>query len=119
MMRLRSSRSLRPRGLTCPPVPSDDNAAVPGVQTADIRLDSPCNGWTYAPAPATRYVECDALTGRAWRQGSVLSIREEFADPLQALAYMEASVKEPWADGRWIGYLSYDLGRLFESIPSV
>jgi anthranilate/para-aminobenzoate synthase component I len=92
---------------------------VSGLQTADIRLDSPNNGWTYSPAPATRYIECDALTGSAWRRDGALSLREEWADPLEAFAYMEASVKEPWPDGRWVGYLSYDLGRLFETIPSV
>jgi len=38
--------------------------------------------------------------------------------PLAALAWLEDQSRSLSA-GRWIGYLSYDLGRLFEDLPSV
>src|SRR5688500_2976433 len=40
-------------------------------------------------------------------------------DPLAALDWMPQYLAELEAPGaRWIGYLSYELGRLFETIPS-
>lgn len=44
------------------------------------------------------------------------SLVRQWDDPLEALRWMSTTF---WPDeGRWIGYLSYDLGRLFESLPS-
>ena len=44
------------------------------------------------------------------------SIIRQWNDPLEALAWMS---KTFWPDeGKWIGFLSYDLGRLFEKVPS-
>lgn len=44
-----------------------------------------------------------------------------WTDPLLALAWMEAQVRsgELARGARWIGYLSYDLGRLFEDLPTI
>src|SRR5579872_7149025 len=44
------------------------------------------------------------------------SIIRKWHDPLEALEWMS---KTFWpGEGRWIGYLSYDLGRLFEKLPA-
>ncbi len=52
----------------------------------------------------------------------------QFADPLAALRWMERyllplrrylqGVESPPFKGGWVGFLSYDLGRLFESLPT-
>ena len=45
------------------------------------------------------------------------SIIRQWDDPLEALGWMS---KTFWPDeGRWIGFISYDLGRLFEKIPAL
>ncbi len=44
------------------------------------------------------------------------SLIRKWDDPLEALGWMSETFW-PW-EGRWIGYLSYDLGRLFEKLPS-
>jgi anthranilate/para-aminobenzoate synthase component I len=44
------------------------------------------------------------------------SLLRNWDDPLEALRWMAGTF---WpGGGRWIGYLSYDLGRLFENIPA-
>jgi para-aminobenzoate synthetase component 1 len=60
----------------------------------DIRLDaaSPSSHWSYSAGPALDH--CDDL------------------------ATLEPRVKSSPPDSRWIGYLSYDLGRQFETIPT-
>ena len=45
------------------------------------------------------------------RDGKIVA---SWDDPLAALSWMESSIPD---GARWIGYLSYDLGRLFEAIP--
>lgn len=59
-------------------------------------------------------LRCDSQTLRCEaRVGS--SLLRAWDDPLQALAWMSQT---HWpGGGRWIGYLSYDLGRLFEQLP--
>jgi para-aminobenzoate synthetase component 1 len=43
------------------------------------------------------------------------SVIRQWDDPLEALGWMS---KTFWpGEGRWIGYLSYELGRLFEKLP--
>ena len=43
----------------------------------------------------------------------------EWSDPLEALQWIaDRVVRQHSPHVRWVGYLSYDLGRLFESIPS-
>ena len=39
-------------------------------------------------------------------------------DPLAALHWMEEHIRTATHGTRWVGYLSYDLGRLFERVPS-
>jgi anthranilate/para-aminobenzoate synthase component I len=45
------------------------------------------------------------------------SLIRQWDDPLAALDWMS---KTHWpGQGRWVGYLSYDLGRLFEELPQI
>jgi para-aminobenzoate synthetase component 1 len=42
----------------------------------------------------------------------------EWSDPLAALNWFEEDLRRDfWPDSRWVGFLSYDLGRLFEQLP--
>lgn len=68
-------------------------------------------GWLNA-----RYVlRCDSETLITTARAGVSDFKT-WDDPLAALDWM--SRQFPHSDGRWIGYLGYDLGRLFERIPS-
>jgi len=43
------------------------------------------------------------------------SLLRQWDDPLQALAWMSQTFGP--GNGRWIGFINYDLGRLFENLP--
>ena len=43
----------------------------------------------------------------------------QWQHPLEALAWLEGHVREAGPDTRWVGYVSYDLGRLFEELPAL
>jgi para-aminobenzoate synthetase component 1 len=43
---------------------------------------------------------------------------QTWADPLEALEWMSMHVRTAGPAGRWIGFLSYDLGRFFEELPA-
>jgi len=45
-------------------------------------------------------------------------VLETWRNPLHALSWLEQDVRARPRGARWIGYLSYDLGRLFESLPA-
>jgi para-aminobenzoate synthetase component 1 len=87
-----------------------------------IRLDSrsPASSlsWSCQPGEPEMFLECDGTTRR-----SVLRNRKQIVrtwdDPLAALGWMAEMLREvPDPRARWIGYLSYDLGRLFEMLPT-
>ncbi len=60
-------------------------------------------------------VRCDSPTRPTTARVGGTVIRQ-WSDPLAALHWMSGTF---WpGEGRWIGYLSYDLGRLFEALPS-
>jgi para-aminobenzoate synthetase component 1 len=92
------------------------------VTDLKIRLDSAakCSTWNILsdlPA-AAKMLWCDPLTHKAKLAGA-LGVEQEWDDPLAALAWMADSLRNhPWPDARWVGYLSYDLGRLFEPLSS-
>ena len=97
---------------------------VPGLtldshSTALIRLDSSDaeNGSWPAPLQQSATVlRCEAGTHRTTLMHLGEPIRE-WADPLDALHWMEAQASSR-PGSRWIGYLGYDLGRLFEVLPA-
>jgi para-aminobenzoate synthetase component I len=93
-----------------------------------IRLDSasgagaPYARWSYLPGPARVLARADAATGRA-QAVAAEGVLERFEGPLQLLDWMarqldQAPAAGPPFKGGWIGWLGYDLGRWFESIPS-
>jgi para-aminobenzoate synthetase component 1 len=84
-----------------------------------IRLDSslPNAGWSYARSQPVMWLTCDGRTLRATLRANGGRVIQEWADPLAALAWMSEMAEIPDPEARWIGYLSYDLGRLFERLP--
>jgi anthranilate/para-aminobenzoate synthase component I len=70
-----------------------------------------------APAGAARLVlRCDGVNHAAHLDGPAGRIRT-WNDPLDALSWLSSSVDSA-QPGRWIGFLSYDLVRLFEQLPA-
>jgi para-aminobenzoate synthetase component 1 len=81
-----------------------------------IRLDSDgfSPTWATAPSTARTILRCDAnavlnIDGRAVRHWS---------DPLAALQWLAQTAANEPPGIRWVGYLSYDLAHLFESLPT-
>ena len=70
--------------------------------------------WAMPPSRATHLLRCDGLDAPA-QLSDAAGLRSEWADPLAALRWMEKNFPTP---GRWVGFLSYDLGRRFEALPS-
>ncbi|HEY1923063.1 MAG TPA: aminodeoxychorismate synthase component I [Tepidisphaeraceae bacterium] len=78
-------------------------------------LTSSGNRWTTGFLRPVCTIRCDAATLHTTAQAGP-SVIKQWNDPLEALRWMSETF---WpGDGRWIGYLSYDLGRLFEKLPS-
>jgi para-aminobenzoate synthetase component 1 len=60
-------------------------------------------------------IRCDSATLQTVARVGGSTIRQ-WDDPLQALQWMSRTF---WpGKGRWIGYLGYDVGRLFEKLPA-
>jgi len=88
----------------------------------NIRLDSSLadSSWTLPTqlTSARRILYCDAGTGISTLAG-VNGVQRQWQDPLAALDWMAQSIRQEEPSSRWIGYLSYDLGRLFERLPEL
>lgn len=89
----------------------------------NIRLDSsePARAGPDWARPLTRpalLLGCDGLGMPAVLRSQERVLRE-WAKPLDALAWMATSWPEIEPVGRWVGYLSYDVGRLFERVPEL
>jgi para-aminobenzoate synthetase component 1 len=85
-----------------------------------IRLDSrtPGASWTCRPAEPALVLECESASGTALLRDQSGIVRM-WDDPLAALAWMPEHLDEINSpSARWIGYLGYELGRLFESLPA-
>ncbi len=67
--------------------------------------------WAMPACGASAILRCDAGGCRVEGESN-----RQFDDPLTALNWLAEAAANDTA--RWVGYLSYDLGRLFESIPS-
>jgi para-aminobenzoate synthetase component 1 len=72
--------------------------------------------WGFTAAAPSWIIRCDPIT---LQTVATHDDRPEasWSDPLSALDWMGRTF--PTTTGRWIGYLSYDLGRLFETIPTM
>jgi para-aminobenzoate synthetase component 1 len=101
---------------------------TPIDKASDIRLESggevtAWSQWTYHLGPPLLLLRCDA-DNHVTRLYSAGAVMQEWYDPLEALRFMEQFRREtpipgPPFKGGWVGYLSYDFGRLFERIPTI
>jgi para-aminobenzoate synthetase component 1 len=62
-------------------------------------------------------LRCDGRSHFTTLTGTHFAARQ-WSEPLAALRWVADSLAELPAKARWIGYLSYELGRLFETIPA-
>jgi anthranilate/para-aminobenzoate synthase component I len=91
----------------------------PRVQLPRINLSSPPDGAADNPWPTgfllpVSTLRCDGRTHISTASVGASVIRQ-WDNPLDALTWMSQTF---WRDrGRWIGFLAYDLGRLFERLP--
>jgi aminodeoxychorismate synthase component I len=91
----------------------------PAVLTrCEVRLESVAANraarWSRAPGPASLMLRCDAPY-HATRLVDSSGIARAWSDPIDALGWLST-------EGRardWIGWISYDLGRWFEALPSL
>jgi anthranilate/para-aminobenzoate synthase component I len=90
---------------------------APVVELRSGAVGESANRWSYAVSTAEAWIVCDAVTGVA-TFSDVNGARRTFPDPLTALSWMESFPLGKVPGSRWIGFLSYDLGRWFESLPS-
>ncbi len=84
------------------------------------RLDSslaPPRGWAMPPRRASLLLRCDSPDRPTVLSGGSETI-SQWPDPLAALRWMDATRSPDRRAGRWVGFLSYDLGRLFEALPA-
>jgi aminodeoxychorismate synthase component I len=59
---------------------------------------------------------CDAVTHTA-KLSNAWAVERQWDDPFDALDWMAGSITDhPWPEARWVGFLSYDLGRLVEPL---
>ena len=91
------------------------------IVSAHIRLDSSLSGnvcWHWPPTAARELLMCDA-DGAAPRLLVNGDVERRWNHPLDALRWLaaDATSRAP-RSGRWIGFLSYDLGRYFEQLPA-
>jgi para-aminobenzoate synthetase component 1 len=73
--------------------------------------------WNLPLAKPVWVLRCDAgtrITTLCGDQGELY----RWDDPLDALQWMSAMQGDAYRDARWVGYVSYDMGRLFEELPS-
>src|SRR5579871_1582264 len=87
-----------------------------------LRLDSshPSPGsWPYLAAHPELFLRCESATRMTTlRRNS--EVIQNWTDPTEALDWLQQHALALPVDSaaRWIGFLSYDLGRLFEDLPS-
>lgn len=101
---------------------------TPVEKASDIRLESggavtPWSRWTYHMKPPLLLMRCDARN-HVTTLYSAGGTMQEWHDPLEALRWLEQFRVEPAAagppfKGGWVGYFSYDFGRVFEKIPTI
>jgi anthranilate/para-aminobenzoate synthase component I len=90
-----------------------------------VRLDSPDrpagpagrSAWRFPPNTPEWVLTCDGPTHAFLHTPDGIEL--QWDDPLEALSWMTEHVtSQNSPDVRWVGYLSYDLGRLFETLPA-
>ena len=98
------------------------SSRLPGpILDSGLRADTPWNRWSYQAGPASLWLRCDGGTGIA-SLCDAHGILRTWSEPLAALRWMGQSLAQPPRPGPpfkggWIGWLGYDLGRRFETLP--
>jgi para-aminobenzoate synthetase component 1 len=93
------------------------------VTDIKVRLDSVTPGASWQlppdwPAPA-KMLWCDPVTYTT-KLANAWTVERHWDDPFDALDWMAGSITDhPWPAARWVGFLSYDLGRLAEPLLAV
>src|SRR6516162_3632169 len=93
------------------------------VTDIKVRLDSVTPGASCQlppdwPAPA-KMLWCDPVTYTT-KLANAWTVERHWDDPFDALDWMAGSITDhPWPAARWVGFLSYDLGRLAEPLLAV
>lgn len=91
------------------------------IADCSIRLDSSLADarWSYSAGPPLAHIVCESASLRTTLINHENRAIRHWTDPLEALAWMASfeNISNPAA--RWIGYLSYDLGCLFERLPEI
>jgi para-aminobenzoate synthetase component I len=105
-----------------PPVAGIPRATkITGCMRCTARLDSSLNSpaaeaWRAPLSPARQVLSC-APDGRAALLTPEGEITRAFPTPIAALAWLDEARRQMAPRERWVGYLSYDLGRWFEALP--
>lgn len=89
-------------------------------QSAVIRLDSTrgSGSWSFAAGAGSRSLVWPGADQPIQLYEQRLPARQ-WSNPLEALRWLESDAQNGMEAGeRWIGYLSYDLGRSFEAMPT-
>jgi para-aminobenzoate synthetase component 1 len=103
------------------PPPGDVRAFAPLLHSArDDR--GPWSRWSYTPGPATRVLRGCLPPGKT-RLFAGSDTLKEWDDPREALRWLGEQATQRPTDGPpfkggWTGWLGYDLGRCFESLPA-
>ncbi|MBV8782202.1 MAG: hypothetical protein JO353_12470, partial [Phycisphaerae bacterium] len=79
-----------------------------------LRLDGVA-GWACDARLPSHILRCDAQTLRTTLQRDGV-VQCEWSNPLAALRWLGETAAAETADVRWIGYLAYELGQLFEPL---
>src|SRR5688500_12203487 len=87
------------------------------MQARRVRLDSSDQrDWPFCAGEARLTLLCDGRSrATLWKGTDAI---QRFANPLAGLAWLGENVGLGGPVARWVGYLSYDLGRLFEELPN-
>jgi anthranilate/para-aminobenzoate synthase component I len=77
-------------------------------------------GWRWSASACEAFVVGDAGTGGSGAFGGDGRTHRTWDDLLGGLRHIESVGPSdfPNADGRWVGYIGYDLGRAFEHLPA-
>jgi anthranilate/para-aminobenzoate synthase component I len=82
------------------------------LDSSDLEFQS----WNASRCRPKLVLRCDSMTGPAELRKSG-GLVQEFTGPLEGLRWLGRQAAILPARQRWIGFLSYDLGRLFETLP--
>src|SRR4051812_14159521 len=94
----------------------------------EVRLESAgpvteWSRWSYAAEAPLLLMRCDA-SNHVTTLYSAGGVMQQWHDPLEALQWLsrfrtDAPTEGPPFKGGWIGWISYDFGRVFETIPRI